>query len=263
MQEDQIQYFAQTLTQARQDSKPIEQFGKEQTDFSEMDAYHIQELGIGHRLERGEKLVGLKMGLTSEAKRKQMDLHSPLYGELTDQMQIPAGAVYSLQGQIHPKIEPEIAFLIGKELKGAISVDQAKDACESVFPAMEILDSRYTEFKYFSLEEVISDNSSSSQFVLGAPIADFHNLDLAQVKIEMIINQGEQVLQGFGKAISGDPWVSVVQLSELLARRGRSIPAGSIILAGAATAAVPLQAGMQIDLKIEGFKPFGIQVSES
>ena len=113
------------------------------------------------------------MGLTSEAKRKQMDLDSPLYGELTDKMQVQNGGTYKLDGQIHPKIEPEIAFLISKELSGIVTREQVLEATSEVYACMEILDSRYKQFKYFSMEDVISDNSSSSQFILGNPIKDF------------------------------------------------------------------------------------------
>jgi 2-oxo-3-hexenedioate decarboxylase len=251
MDQDDHKSISDKLTQARLTGAPIAQFGDSFKSFSEADAYTIQELGIQERLARGERLIGIKMGLTSEAKRKQMDLHSPLYGELTDVMEVAVGGAYSLAGTIHPKIEPEIAFKIGRELSGEVTREEVLEACVGVCAAMEILDSRYEHFKYFSLEEVIADNSSSSHFVLGPWVSDVKRLDLINLKLAMSVN-GEVAHEGVSSAISGDPVVSVIQLCELLARRGRVCPAGSIILAGAATAAVALEAGQRVELMVEG-----------
>ena len=159
--------LARLLDQARLEAREIPPLTRAHAALSLPEAYAIQAEGIRLRTARGERVVGLKMGLTSEAKRRQMNLDSPVYGVLTDRMQVPAGGMLRLQGAIHPKIEPEIAFRTSRELRGRISREQALDACASVFAAMEILDSRYTDFKYFSLPDVVADNSSSSLFVLG------------------------------------------------------------------------------------------------
>ena len=107
---------------------------------------------------------------------------------------------------------------------------------------MEILDSRYEQFRYFSMEDVIADNSSSSHFILGPEQVDFAGLPLDHLTMNMKVN-GETVREGNSSAISGDPVLSLLQLSELLSERGHIIPAGSIILAGAATAAVGHKTG--------------------
>lgn len=245
--------WAETLHSARLTKSPIEQISDKISDFKREDAYAIQEAGIGLRERDGEKLIGLKMGLTSEAKRKQMDLDSPLYGELSDKMQIENGGTYKLDSQIHPKIEPEVAFFIGKELKGSVSREDVLDATIEIYPCMEILDSRYKQFKYFSMEDVISDNSSSSQYILGPALKDFKNLDLANLSLKMKVN-GVVAQEGNTSAISGDPVVSVIQLCELLEKRKRTLPAGTIVLAGAATIAVALEPGMEIELEMEGME---------
>jgi 2-oxo-3-hexenedioate decarboxylase len=262
MQEQNIQSIAQQLTEARVHAQPVEQFSTTHTDFTRSDAYQIQEIGIANRVSAGEKLIGMKMGLTSEAKRKQMDLDSPLYGELTDKMQIENGGSYSMKGQIHPKIEPEVAFLIKDEIGGNnVTREQVLAACEGVYASLEILDSRYTQFKYFSMEDVISDNSSSSHFIMGELIKDFQNINLANLHMKMSVN-GELAHEGNSSAISGDPVVSVIQLCELLHERGRKIPAGTIVLAGAATAAVALEPGMNVSLEVESLGSLSVQVTE-
>src|SRR5260370_42100440 len=128
-------------------------------------AYQVQARGIALRLQRGEKIVGYKMGLTSAAKRAQMSLEAPIYGVLTDAMQV-RGEVRVSDG-VHPKIEPEIAVLTGRALSGRISRDEAPEALRSVTPALEVLDSRFKGFKYFSLPDVVADNCSSWRFPRG------------------------------------------------------------------------------------------------
>lgn len=261
MDKGQINQIAQTLHDARLSARSLPQFSKEITDFKRADAYAIQERGIELRLAAGEKLVGLKMGLTSEGKRRQMNLDSPLYGALTDKMQVQNGGHYSLTGSIHPKIEPEVAFFIKQELKGKITRPQVLDATEAVCAALEILDSRYDGFKYFSMEDVIADNSSSSHFILGPKLTQFHSIDLKNLKMAMKVN-GATKMEGNSRDISDDPVISVIQLAELLAQRGQAIPAGSVVLAGAATAAIALEAGMTVSLEVEALPSLSVSIKD-
>ena len=253
-----LQELSHRLTQARLKAEPIEQLSKD-FPLARTEAYYIQELGIQHRIDKGEKKIGLKMGLTSEAKRKQMNLKDPLYGELTDMMQVSHKGRLDISSLIHPKIEPEVAFLITQPLKGSVTREQVLTACGGVAAALEILDSRYTQFKYFSMEDVIADNSSSSHFVVGPWKNDFQRIDLRELSMKMQVN-GQVAQQGFSKEISGDPVVSVIQLCELLAERGRSLEADSIVLAGAATAAVELKDQMQVRLEVDHLSPVEISI---
>jgi 2-oxo-3-hexenedioate decarboxylase len=261
MEDSLIQKIAQTLHNARLNAQSLTQFSKEIRDFKREDAYSIQEAGIKMREIAGERVIGLKMGLTSEGKRKQMNLDSPLYGVLTDKMKIENGGTFSLKGSIHPKIEPEVAFFIRSELKGSVSREDVLNATEAVCGALEILDSRYEGFKYFSMEDVISDNSSSSHYVLGSKLSDFKNIDLKNLSMQMKVD-GKTVMEGNSREISDDPVISVIQLSELLALRGKSIPAGTFVLAGAATAAIPLRPGMVVSLEVESLPSLSVLIKE-
>lgn len=251
--------LARLLDQARLEAREISPLTKQHPDLALTDAYTIQAEGIRLRTSRGERVVGLKMGFTSEAKRRQMNLDSPVYGVLTDRMELPAGGVFRLQGSIHPKIEPEIAFRTSRELRGRITREQALEACSSVFAALEILDSRYVGFKYFSLPDVVADNSSSSLFVLGTTERPPRELDLPRLEMVLEVN-GERVQAARSDAISGDPVVSILQLCELLDQRGESLPAGSVVLSGAATAAHMLHAGDRVRLTVEGLGEVTISV---
>jgi 2-oxo-3-hexenedioate decarboxylase len=256
-----IKELSSNLHEARVSGQPISQISGSLKDWTIDDAYSIQELGIEKRVESGEKLIGLKMGLTSEAKRKQMNLHSPLYGELTDKMEVKNGGEFSLTGSIHPKIEPEIAFMIDKDLEGDVTTKEVLAAVSGVCIALEILDSRYDQFKYFSMEDVVSDNSSSSHYIIGDMKGDFKDLDLDNLSMKMSVTE-DLFEEGNSSAISGDPLVSVVQLCELLKKRKRKLPAGSLVLAGAATTAIALEKGMNIELSVEGFEKISVSVVE-
>ena len=261
MDEAQILKIAQTLDDARLKASALPQFSSHISDFKREDAYTIQEVGIEMRTSRGEKIIGLKMGLTSEGKRKQMNLDSPLYGVLTNKMEIKNTETFNLKGSIHPKIEPEIAFYINRDLKGQVTREDVLAATDFIAPALEILDSRYEGFKYFSMEDVIADNSSSSHFIIGPKCTNFKSLDLINLAMKMKIN-GETKAEGVSSDISGDPVISVIQLVELLALRDQFIPANTIVLAGAATLAVSLEPNMLVSLEVTDLETMSVTIKE-
>ena len=256
-----IDEMAAILDDARLKARETERLTVKCSDLSLSDAYAIQEAGVAARVSQGEKIIGLKMGLTSRAKREQMGLHQAVYGVLTDQMQV-RDEVFRLAGSMHPKIEPEIAFTLGRDLSGHVTIEEAFDACNSVFAAMEILDSRFVGFKYFSLPDVIADNSSSAWFVLGKDQRSPKEIGLdalARMQMTMSIN-GKPAQSALSSEISGNPAQSIVDLCELLHSRGKILPAGSIVLAGAATQAVMLEAGMKVELVVEGLGAVRVEV---
>jgi 2-oxo-3-hexenedioate decarboxylase len=253
-----IEQYATVLNSARLHAAPIAQLSQT-LEISRQDAYAMQEKQLSLRHAQGEKQIGWKMGLTSEAKRKQMNLDSPLYGFLTDQMQVKNNSEFNMAKQIHCKIEPEIAFLMSKDLPSKVSRAQVMESILAVAPAFEILDSRYTEFKYFSMEDVIADNSSSSFFVVGPWEKKFNQFDIKNLKLTMKVD-GEIKQHGSTEAISGDPVQSVIELCQLLGERNQKLKAGMIVLAGAATAAEALKAGQTVNLEMEHLQNISVKV---
>ncbi|MEK7692066.1 MAG: fumarylacetoacetate hydrolase family protein [Bdellovibrionota bacterium] len=253
--------FAGILHKARLDRREVPRLTEHLRNLSLLDAYSIMDGGVELRVRAGERISGLKMGLTSRAKMEQMGLNQPIYGVLTDRMAMRNGDAMDLSTAIHPKIEPEIAFLFDGGLAGAGERAHTREeviaACTGVTIALEILDSRYVGFKYFSLPDVIADNASSSHYVLGTwnrtPSAQ---LDLNQLKLSLC-RDGVACEEATGSAILGDPWLSVVGLTEILAsRKGMTtttIPPGTVILAGAATLALPLERGHVYSVRAPGF----------
>jgi 2-oxo-3-hexenedioate decarboxylase len=234
--------LARELDEALTQRREIQPLTKTHGEFDLAQAYAVQARGIELRLSRGEKIVGYKMGLTSEAKRRQMSLGAPIYGVLLDAMRV-RGEVRVADG-VHPKIEPEIAFVTSRELHGRITRDEAFAALASVAPALEILDSRFAGFKYFSLPDVVADNCSSWRFALGTP-ASPRKVDGLRMRMSI---DGAVAQEADSNAISGHPLDSLVQLAAMLPH---PLPAGSIVLAGAATVAAALQPGTTITLDID------------
>lgn len=210
-------------------------------------AYAVQAASIGRRLARGEQLVGVKMGLTSRAKMTQVGVDEVIWGRLTDAMHVADGSTVSLGGYVHPRVEPEIAFLLASPLSGPVSAAQAMAAVAAVAPAAEIIDSRFENFR-FSLPDVIADNSSSSGFVVGGwsdPATPISNLGM------VLERDGRAVEIGSSAAILGDPVRSLVEASRMVAHANMQLEPGWIVLAGGATAAVPLEAGSSYRVLVE------------
>jgi len=221
------------------------------------DAYAIQKASIERRLARGEKRAGIKMGFTSRSKMVQMGISDLIWGRLTTGMQIEEGSSIDLSRFVHPRVEPEIAFVLKKPLPGMVTAAEALSCVEAVAPALEIIDSRYRDFK-FSLTDVVADNASSSGFVIGAwndPREDFSNLGLT-----MNVN-GVAVQIGSTAAILGHPLRSLVAAARLAAAAGEPLQAGAVVMAGGATAAEWIKPGSYVSIEMERLGHAGFHVN--
>ncbi len=221
-------------------------------------AYAIQSISMARRYLRGEQLVGLKLGFTSKAKMEQMGVHDMIWGRLTDKMHYASDGTLTISKFIHPRAEPEIAFCISKHIDKELNLDNVKEYVSSLAVAIEIIDSRYENFK-FSLEDVVADNCSSAGFVLG-PWQDA-DTNIQDISIQISINQ-EMVHDGNSNAILGNPWESMVAISRLALNNGEILKEGSIVLAGAATPASYVKAGDVIGVRAEGLGEVGLRVDE-
>ena len=215
------------------------------------DAYAIQEAIKQRKLARGARIVGLKAGLTSHAKMKQMGVDTPVFGFLADYFALPDGGECKAAELIHPKVEPEIAFVTKADLRGpGCHIAAVLAATDFVLPAIEIIDSRYRDFK-FDLKSVVADNCSSSRFVVGGAIADPADVDLRTTGVVLEKN-GEVVALGAGAAVLGHPAAAIAMLVNKLAERGEHLPAGTLVLSGGITEAVAVKAGDHITLRVQG-----------
>lgn len=211
-------------------------------DLTVEEGYLIQQELVAMKLAEGYKIVGPKMGLTSQAKMHQMNVNEPIYGYVFDYMLIDNGGEICLKDLIHPKVEAEIAFIIGEDIEGSeVTVEQVLAKTEYVLPALEIIDSRYENFN-FTLPDVVADNASTSRVVFGTTVKKPHQLELDLVGTTLSIN-GELRDLGAGAAVLGHPANAIAMLAKMLARKGEKVRKGDVILAGAITGAVLLENG--------------------
>jgi 2-oxo-3-hexenedioate decarboxylase len=236
-----LEQLAATVDEAARSATEIAQLSHTH-QFSLAEAYAVQALSINRRIARGERRVGVKMGFTSRAKMVQMGLSDLIWGRLTDGMRVLEGSSIEMARYVHPRVEPEVAYLLNKRLTGVVSNAEALACVEAVAPALEIIDSRYKDFK-FSLEDVVADNSSSSGFVIGnwqRPTMDLSNLGL------LLELNGRPAQIGSTAAILGDPVRSLVEAARICAEHGEALEPGWVVMAGGATAAEYLAPGMHV-----------------
>ncbi len=209
-------------------------FTDEWPDLDVATGYRIQDLTLRRRLARGEKTVGIKLGLTSRAKQQRMGVDTPFVAWLTDAMALPAGDPIPQHRLIHPRVEPELVFVMGDRLEGpGVTAAQALAAVDHVLGGAEVIDSRYTDFR-FAAGDVIADNASSGAFVTG-PVAvppDALDLSLEAVLVEV---DGQVVDSATGAAVQGHPAEALALAANDLARRGHAIEPGWIVLTGGMT----------------------------
>ncbi|HEX8496247.1 MAG TPA: fumarylacetoacetate hydrolase family protein [Actinomycetales bacterium] len=200
-------------------------------------AYDVQRAVLARRVARGERVVGAKLGFTSAAKMAQMGISDIIVGEVTDAMAVADGGDVDLGRFIHPRIEPEVAFRLARDVDLADPHVDVVAAVDAVAPALEIIDSRYRAFR-FSLPDVVADNTSAAAYVLGSwtPIAQAGDLGVLAVRL---VVDGADAETGSSADILGHPLAALRALVPLARGKGLQLPAGHVVLAGAATAAVP------------------------
>lgn len=207
-------------------------------EFTVADAYAIQAALVARRERRGERVLGVKLGLTSKAKMAQMGVSEVIAGRLTDGMRIADGGEVSLSDFIHPKVEPEVAYRLARDVPlddPAVDIESFVDA---MAPAIEIIDSRYRDFR-FTYTDVVADNTSAAGYVLGHWVA-FGEVANRAVRLR----SGDHEVTGSTAAILGDPVRALHALVDLCRKRDIPLRAGQVVLAGAATEAIPFAPGV-------------------
>ncbi|MFI0404747.1 2-keto-4-pentenoate hydratase [Actinomadura sp. 3N508] len=205
-------------------------------------AYRIQDALLDRKVRDGQSVVGVKLGLTSRAKQRRMGVDDPLTGWLTDAMTLRPGEPVSVGGLIHPRVEPEIVFVMGARLSGpGVTAERAMSAVGSVHAGFEVIDSRYRDFD-FTLPDVVADNASSSRFVVSGQAVPPGGLDLAAEPCRLDVD-GNTVDKATGAAVLGHPANALAFAANVLAGRGMAIEPGWVVLTGGLTDAVPLRPG--------------------
>ncbi|MBX3095199.1 MAG: fumarylacetoacetate hydrolase family protein [Cryobacterium sp.] len=225
-------------------------------------AYRAQARQRERRLDAGDQWVGTKLGLTSRAKQQRMGISSPLTGFLAASMALPLGAPIPFAKLIHPRVEPEIVFVMKSRLVGpGVTAATALAAVESVHAGLEVIDSRYTDFD-FALADVIADNASSARFAVSPTGVSPVGLDL-QLEACVLRLNGEVVDTATGAAVQGNPFEALALAANDLGARGEAIEAGQLVLTGGLTDAIFIAPGDSVSVEFTSLGSLTITVAAS
>jgi 2-keto-4-pentenoate hydratase len=233
---------ADLLLTAYRTKAPVEPLVEKYAGLSLDDSYEIQLLQIAQRVAAGARVKGHKVGLTSPAMQRQMNVDRPDFGHLLDDMFHLENTPIATADFLQPRIEPEVAFVLRRDLRGpGVTVAEAAAAVDFVLPALELIDSRIRDWK-IGILDTIADNASSAGVVLGSTP---HPLDAVDLRLSgcVLHRNGEVVGTGAGGAVLGSPLTSLVWLVNTLGARGVGLEAGHVVLPGSITASVPVAAG--------------------
>lgn len=234
-----VESAARELLDAADERRARGSFVGEWPDLDEATAYAVQDHALHLRLNRGETLIGVKLGVTSRAKQRQVKVSTPNVAWLTDAMILPAGLPVPVDELIAPRVEPEIAFQLAAPIAGPGATAASALACVGlVYGALEIIDSRYAGYR-FTPADVTADNASSGRLVLGPVGALPSGLDLALEGCLLEVD-GEVTDSATGAAVLGHPAEALAFAANALAARGRRLEAGWLVLTGGMTDAVPV-----------------------
>jgi 2-keto-4-pentenoate hydratase len=243
--------IAGALLDAYATRKPIEPLTQCHPDLTTEDAYEIQSLQVASWIAGGARVKGHKVGLTSAAMQRQMGVHQPDYGQLLDRMFWLEHEPIPVSRFLQPRVEPEIAFVLSKPLRGpGVTIADAVAAVGCVLPALELIDSRIRNWK-IGLPDTIADNASSGGVVLGSTPAGLSGTDLRLAGCNLYRNG---VLAGTGAsgAVLGSPLASLVWLANTVGARGVELLQGHVILPGSITASIPVGEGDTVTATFAG-----------
>jgi 2-oxo-3-hexenedioate decarboxylase len=255
-----VEKWAEYLLDAERDRAAVSPITDTEPELRLDQAYAIQRRLVDEKVANGERIVGAKLGLTSRAKQEAMGVHEPIYASLTDRMLLPAESALPLAELIHPRVEPEVVFVIGDDLAGpGVTAQDALDATAAVCCGLEIIDSRYADFR-FTLPDVVADNASAARFTLG-PVRVAPDFDLSLVGC-VLDADGAPVDTAAGAAVLGHPAEAVALLANELGRQGARIEAGWIVLSGGLTDAIRLGPGSNVEATFARLGRVGIRTVE-
>ena len=245
------QGIADILITAERERKGIAQISDDHPDIDVATAYRAQQAFVQSKLDAGQTFVGYKLGLTSRNKQQAMGVDAPLYGRVTSGMLAPYGEPVRFDRFIHPRVESEIAFLLARDVDPPATVASVLAATDVVFGAVDVLDSRYQDFR-FSLEDVVADNASAGAFYLGPVTRRPQELpDLRLIGCVVRVD-GEVAMTAAGAAVMGHPAASVAWLADQLAAEGERLRAGQLVFSGGVTAPVPVVPGGSVTFEFDG-----------
>jgi 2-keto-4-pentenoate hydratase len=195
-------------------------------------AYAVQRANTDHWVGEGRRIVGRKIGLTSEVVQRQLGVDQPDFGALFDDMAVADGGTFGFGAVLQPRVEAEVAIVLARALDDPdITFDELAAAVDHLLPAIEIVGSRIAGWD-ITIVDTIVDNASSGMFVLGTTPVDPAGIDLAAATMTMTLD-GTTVSDGSGAACLGHPYHAARWLARRMIAEGTPLQAGDVILSGA------------------------------
>ncbi|PLW83123.1 2-oxopent-4-enoate hydratase [Kineobactrum sediminis] len=253
MDKQQIAAFGEELYRALRECRTLAPLTERAPGITIDDAYHISLHMLEQRLEHdGERIVGKKIGVTSAPVQEMLGVFQPDFGFLTNAMLVADGADIPIAGQlIQPRAEGEIAFRLKHDLQGpGVTEEDVLNATDAIIPCFEIVDSRIRNWE-IKIQDTVADNASCGVYVLGQNAVDPRDFDLPELKMRIWKN-GELHSEGYGRAVQGNPLTAVAWLANTLGELGIPFKAGEIILSGSLAPLIPVVAGDEMRLELEG-----------
>jgi 2-keto-4-pentenoate hydratase len=211
-------------------------------DIDVVDAYEIQLLNIRQRVAEGARVVGHKVGLSSEAMQKMMNVDEPDYGHLLDDMEVFEDKPVLTSKYLLPRVEVEVGFVLANDLPGAgCTEDDVLAATAAFAPAIELIDTRITNWQV-KLCDTIADNASSAGWVLGKERVSPKDIDIRAIDAVLKCN-GEVLGEGRSDAVLGNPVTAVAWLARKVDQFGVRLKAGDVVLPGACMRAFDAKPG--------------------
>ena len=236
------QRLADELWEADRTAVPIAPLTERHPDLALTDAYAIQTVNIERRVAEGQRIIGRKVGLTSKPMQRLLGVDEPDFGVLTETMVVEDSDEVDLATLVQPRVEAEMAFVMGRDLAGpGVTTGTALAAIAGALPAIEIVDSRVADWK-IKLVDTVADNASSGMIVMGGKLTPVAALDLRLAGV--VVSRGGEVLHtGAGAAVLGNPARCVAWLANTLGAFGEGLRAGDIVLPGSPHAMVTVTPG--------------------
>ena len=252
MNPEKIQQHGEALYQALIECRTLAPLTDREPGITIEDAYRISRVFLQQRLAAGERVVGKKIGVTSKAVQDMLGVFQPDFGFLTNTMECPDGADIPIAGNlIQPRAEGEIAFRLRADLQGpGVTEQDVLEATATIMPCFEIVDSRIDDWK-IRIQDTVADNASCGVYVFGRDEVDPRDFDLPSLKMTLYKN-GEFLAEGLGSAVQGNPLTAVAWLANTLGEFGIPFKAGEVILSGSLAPLIPVVAGDEMSLEIDG-----------
>lgn len=237
-----IETLAAELLTAEAERAPVEPISLRYPRATIDDAYAIQSAGTRMRQEGGDPVRGHKVGLTARVMQKQFGVTSPDFGVLRSSMFHEEGTPLTTADLIAPRVEPEVAFVLSRPLKGpGVTVADVLGATAFLLPAIEVIDSRITDWE-ITIVDTIADNASSARVVLGGNRTAIEDVDPRLIGVVLTRN-GTVVETGASGAVLGNPLIAVAWLANVLGRHGQGLEEGDLIMPGTCTRAIDMVPG--------------------